>query len=175
MENIQIETSQISAGIKREWTTPYNPQQNGVAERKNKTIVGETKAMLYDLDLPRFLSAEACNTKVYIQNRTPHRALGKTMPEGAFTRKKQEVGHFRIFGSLAYCHIPNEKRSKLDQTAEKGYLVGYSETSKAYRIYIPSSRKIVVRRDVKFTEDRAFQRSHEMPAEDQSAKFPLVQ
>jgi transposase InsO family protein len=46
-------------GIKREWTTPYNPQQNGVAERKNRTIVGAAKAMLYDQDLPRFLWAEA--------------------------------------------------------------------------------------------------------------------
>ena len=67
--------------------------------------------------------------------------------------------HFRIFGSVAYCHIPDEKQSKLDQTAEKGYLVGYSETSKAYRIYIPNNRNIVVKQDVKFIEDRAFKKS----------------
>ena len=68
-------------GIKRELTTPYNPQQNGVAKRKNRTIVGASKAMLYDQDFPRFLWAEACNTSVYIQKRTPHRALGKKTPE----------------------------------------------------------------------------------------------
>jgi len=132
-------------GIKREWTTPYNLEQNGVAEQKNRTIVGAKKAMLYDQELPRFLWAEACNTTVYIQNRAPHKALRKRMPKGVFTGKKSEVSHLMIFGSVAYCHIPDEKRSKLDQTAEKGYLVGYIETLKAYRIYIPSSKKIVVR------------------------------
>ena len=52
----------------------------------------------------------------------------------------------------------DEKRTKLDQTAEKGFFVGYSETSKAYMIYIPSNMKTVVRRDAKFMEDRAFRR-----------------
>jgi len=96
-------------------------------ERKIKTIVGAAKAMLYDRDLPTFLWAEV----VYIQNRTPHRALGKKMPEGFLTGKKAEVSHFRTFGSVAYCHVPNKKRAKLDQTVDKGFLVGYSETSKA--------------------------------------------
>jgi len=53
-------------GIRREWTAPYNPKHNGVAERENKTVVGATKAMLYDQDLPRYLWAEACNTAIYI-------------------------------------------------------------------------------------------------------------
>ena len=101
-------------GIKREWTTPYNLEQNGVAEHKNRTIVGAAKAMLYDQDLPKFLWAEACNTMVYIQNRTPHRSLWKKMFEGVFIGKKSKVNHVRIFGSLAYCHILDEKRSKLD-------------------------------------------------------------
>ena len=100
-----------------------------------------TRAMLYDQDMPKFLWAEACNMTVYVQNRNPHRALGKITPERAFTKKTPEVSHFRIFGSLAYCRIPEEKRKKLDQTAEKGYLVGYSENAKAYRIYLPWSMK----------------------------------
>ena len=67
--------------IKREWTTPYNQEHNGVAERKNWTIVEATGAMLYEQDMPKFLWAEACNTTIYIQNRTPHTALGKITPE----------------------------------------------------------------------------------------------
>ena len=82
---------------------------------------------------------------VYVQNRTPHRALGKITPKKVFTEKTPEVSHFRIFGSLAYCRIPEEKRKKLDQTTEKGYLVGYRKNSKAYRIYFPGRRKVVVR------------------------------
>eukprot|EP00253_Pinus_taeda_P009826 PITA_09826 len=67
------------------------------------------------------------------------------MPEGAFTVKKPEVSHFRIFGSVVYCHVPNEKRTKLDQNIERGFFIGYNETSKAYRIYILINRNIVVR------------------------------
>ena len=53
-------------GIKREWTAPYNPEQNGIAKRKNRTIVEAARAMLYDQDMPKFLWAEACNTTVYV-------------------------------------------------------------------------------------------------------------
>jgi transposase InsO family protein len=63
------------AGIKREQTIPHNPQQNGVVERKNRAIIGATKAMLHDQDLPMFLWAEACNTTVYTQNRSPHKVF----------------------------------------------------------------------------------------------------
>lgn len=64
--------------------------------------------------MPKFLWAESCNTTVYIQNRTRHKALGKISPKSVFTGKKPKVSHFRIFGSLAYWHVPEEKRKKLD-------------------------------------------------------------
>ena len=73
------------------------------------------------------------------------------------------MSHFRIFGNTTYCHVPSEKRKKLEMTAEKGYLVGYNKNEKAYRIYITESRKVVVRRDVKFMEEKAFRRSRELP------------
>ena len=92
-----------------------------------------------------------------------------------FTESKSEVSNFRIFGSIAYYHILDDKRKKLDQTAEKGYLVGYSENAKAYRIYILENRKIVVRRDMKFMEERAFRRSREMATDTQVEEDPLVQ
>lgn len=77
----------------------------------------------------RYLWEEAFNTTVYIQNRVPHKALGKMTLVEAFTRKKLDVIHLRIFGSLANCHIPRDTHSKLDQTTKKRYFVGYSETS----------------------------------------------
>jgi transposase InsO family protein len=64
-------------GIKRELIVPYNPQQNGVVERKNRAIVGAVRAMLHDQRLPLFLWAEACNTAVYLQNMSPHKVLEK--------------------------------------------------------------------------------------------------
>eukprot|EP00253_Pinus_taeda_P001913 PITA_01913 len=97
--------------------------------------------MFHDQDMPKFLWAEACSTTVYVQNMTPHKELGKITPKKVFAGKTPEVSHFRIFGSLAYCRIPEEKREKLDKTAQKGYLMGYSENVKAYRVYLLGSRK----------------------------------
>jgi len=74
--------------------------------------------MLYDQDMPRFLWVETCITVVYIQNRVPHIALGKITPDEVFTRKKLEVRHFNIFGSIAYCHVSDDKCTKLDQSTK---------------------------------------------------------
>ena len=85
--------------------------------------------------------------------------MGKVTPESVFTGNKPKVSHIRIFGNVAYCHVPEEKRKKLDQTTKKGFLMVYSENAKAYRVYILESKKVVVRRDVKFLEERAFRKS----------------
>ena len=113
--------------IKRELTTPYNPQQNGVAERKNRMIMEDARAMLHDQDIPMHLWVEATRTTVYVQNHTPHRVLKNKTLEEAFPTKKLEVRHLRIFGCLVYIHIPKEKRKKLDPSGKKGIFVGYSE------------------------------------------------
>ena len=131
-------------GIHRQLTVPYNPQQNGVVERKNRVIIGTTRAMLHDQDLPLFLWTEACRTTVYLQNRSPHKAVGSMTLEEAFSGVRPEIRHFRMFGCLKFSHVPSEKRTKLEPTAEKDIFVGYNETSKAFQIYIPAQRKIVV-------------------------------
>ena len=74
------------------------------------------------------------------------------------------MSHFRIFEITTYCHVPSEKRKKLEMTTERGYLVGYIENAKAYHIYVPESKKVVVQRDVKFMEEKAFRRSRELPS-----------
>ena len=76
-------------------------------------------------------------------------------PEETFTGVKPEVGYLRIFGCPVYIHVPKEKRTKLKPSRKKGTFVGYSESSKAYRIYIPGSRQIEVSRDVTFEEEMA--------------------
>ena len=97
------------AGIRREFTVPYNPQQNGVAERKNRSIIGAAKAMLHDQGLPLFLWAEACNTVVYLQNRSPHRALGHIIPKEAFLGRSLILV---IFVSLGALHTPTYPRRR---------------------------------------------------------------
>jgi hypothetical protein len=146
----------IEAGIKREYIVPYNPQQNEVAKKKNRSIVEATKAMIHDQNLPMIMWAEASLTTVYIQNTSPHKIMKNMTLEEAFTGVKPEVGHFKIFGCLVYFHVPKEKRTKLDPSRKKGTFVGYSESSKAYQIYIPGQRQIEVSRDVTFEEEIAF-------------------
>jgi hypothetical protein len=87
--------------------------------------------------------------------------LGDKTHEEAFTSVKPEVIHLRIFGCPIYIHVPKEKRTKLEPSGKKGTFIGYSETSKAYRIYIPGQRQIEVSRDVTFDKDTSFRRSRE--------------
>jgi len=107
------------AGIKRETTKPYTPEQNGVVERNNHTIVAVVHAMIHDQRLPKFLWVEAANTTIYVQNRCPHQALGSKTPEEMFIGKRPGVSHFRIFGSLVYFHVPKAKRNKLGASRKK--------------------------------------------------------
>ena len=104
---------------------------------------------------------DATSTSVYVQNRSPHRVFGNKTPEEAFTSVNPDITHLRIFGCSVYIHVPKEKRLKLEPLGKKGNFVGYSETSKAYQIYILIERQIEVSRDVTFDEEVAFKRSRE--------------
>jgi hypothetical protein len=115
---------------------------------------------------------ETCMTTMYVQNRIPHQILKNITLEEAFIGVKPEIGHFRIFGCPVYFHVPKEKRSKLQPSRRKGTFVGYSESSKAYRIYIPGQRQIEISKDVTFEEEVAFQRSREAQMEIDSETMP---
>ena len=82
-------------------------------------------------------------------------------PEEAFSSKRPDVGHFRIFGSSVYCHVTKDAWKKLELTAELGIFVGYTDTPHNYRVYLPTSRRIVFRRDLKFDEQKAMRVSLE--------------
>jgi hypothetical protein len=104
-------------------------------------------------------------TTIYGQNMIPHQILNNITSEEAFTGVKPKIGHFRIFGCPIYFHVPKEKMCKLDPLGRKGTFVGYNESLKAYRIYIPGQRHIEVSKDVIFEEEIVFQRSRESQME----------
>ena len=107
------------------------------------------------------LWAEACNTAVYGKNHCPHRVLGMSTLEEAFTGKKPDVSKFKIFGLSVYVHVTKDTRKKLEPNVEVGILVGYTETPHNYRVYLKNNRTTVARRDIKFNEGKAMQLSLE--------------
>lgn len=128
-------------GITRQLTTAYTPQQNGVAERKNRTIMNMVRAMLKDKQMPKEFWAEAANWSTHILNRSPTSSLNNQTPQEAWTGTKPIVSHFKIFGCLAHSHVPDQRRHKLDDKSRIHIFLGVSKESKAYRLFDPENKK----------------------------------
>jgi hypothetical protein len=141
-------------GIKRQLTTAYTPQQNGVAERKNRTVMNMVRSILSGKGIPKPFWPEAVNWAFYVLNRCPTYALTDITPHEAWSGTKPSVDHFRVFGCLAHVHVPDVKRSKLDNKSFVCALLGMSDESKGYRLFDPLNKKIVVSKDVIFEEDK---------------------
>lgn len=141
-------------GILHEFTNPYSPQQNGVAERLNRTIMESARSMLYKANLPLQFWAEACSVAVYLQNRSPTVALNNTTPFECLFKSKPDVSNLRVFGCVTYVHVPDSQRKKLDAKAHKAIFVGYPPGVKGYKLYDLEKGSFVISRNVKFFENR---------------------
>ena len=141
------------AGIQHQLTTPYTPQQNGVSERRNRFILEMTRCMLHEKNLPKKLWAEAANTAVFLQNRLLTRVVKDQTPFEAWYGYKPSLNFLKIFGCLCFTFVSQIKRDKLDERALPSIFIGYSLVVKAYKVFQPQTRKIVISRDVHFMED----------------------
>lgn len=140
-------------GIIHQKTNAYTPEQNGLSERTNRTIVERARCLLYDAGLDKKFWAEATNTAVYLKNRSCASGLDNKTPYELWHNKKPDLSHVRIFGSQVMVHIPKEKRLKWDTKSKKHILVGFSENVKGYRIYDPVKRCVTTSRDVVIQEN----------------------
>ncbi|KRY24780.1 Retrovirus-related Pol polyprotein from transposon TNT 1-94, partial [Trichinella britovi] len=109
---------------------------------------------LIDANLSPDLWAEAVGTANYLRNRCPTKALRKVTPEEAWSGRKPNLAHLKIFGCLAMVHVASGQRKKWDPKSEERIFVGYCETSKGYRTVDRKTKKMYVTRDVKFLESR---------------------
>eukprot|EP00794_Sanderia_malayensis_P002050 gene2050-biopygen1853 len=141
-----------SRGIKKEATTPYTPQQNGVAERMNRTIIESVRSMLHKAGLPLTFWAEAVATAVLLRNRSPTSHIKNATPFERYHSRKPDVSALKVFGCIAYVHVPKEKRKKLDKKSTKCIFIGYPEDRKAYKFYNPATKKMSISRDALFLE-----------------------
>ncbi|MCO5593849.1 hypothetical protein L7F22_047867 [Adiantum nelumboides] len=147
-------------GIKHQCTMPYTPQQNGVVERKNRSLMEMARCMLKAKSLPHKLWMEIVACAAHVLNRCPTRALKTITPYESWYDRKPSVSYLCVFGCLAYAHIPQQLRGKLDDKAVKCkavkcIFVGYSSGSKGYRLYNPATNKIFESHDVIFAETTA--------------------
>lgn len=142
-----------SKGVLHEKTAPYTPQQNGKAERLNRTLMDRVRAMLIDSELPNSMWAEAIQAANYIRNRSPTKNGAKT-PWEQFFGKKPDVSMMRVFGCKAFVMVPKELRRKLDPVSKEGVFVGYQPDSKAWRVLLMEGDEKIIKisRDVVFDE-----------------------
>ncbi|GJV03261.1 putative ribonuclease H-like domain-containing protein [Tanacetum coccineum] len=142
-------------GIKRDYSNARTPQQNGVAERKNRTLIEAAKTMLANSKLPTMFWTEAVSTACYVLNRVlvtnPH---NKT-PYALLTGKTPSISHFKPFG----CHVTilntSDHLCKFVRKADEGYLVGYSASNRAYRVYNMANKKVEETMNLRFLEEKA--------------------
>ena len=140
-------------GIKRQLTAPYSPQQNRVAERKNRTVMSMVRAMLKAKDLPRELWGEALSTTVYIINRSLTKSVQGQTPHEKWTGRRPLVDHMRTFGSIVHVKEKKGHLSKLEDRSKPLIFIGYELGSKAYRCFDPVNSKVIIIRDVIFEEE----------------------
>ncbi|GBM18107.1 Retrovirus-related Pol polyprotein from transposon TNT 1-94 [Araneus ventricosus] len=142
-----------SRGINIGYSMPYTPEQNGVAERANGTIVEAARFILHHKGLPLKLWAEAVNTAVYVLNRTGStREKGKT-PIELWSGSTFNAGYLKVFGTKFFVHIPKWHMQKLDPKSVVGHFVGYCGEKYGYRVWLKEQNKIILSRDVIFKNE----------------------
>jgi transposase InsO family protein len=141
----------IRDGIKHEITAPYSPQQNGVAERYNRTLTEMARSMLIDAKLPGFFWNFAVDWANHIKNRVTHKALPQNItPYQLFTGSRPNISYFRPFGAKCFAKIMTPT-SKFEPRGEEGYCLGYSPNSKAYIFWNKRGKIPQTRRDLIFS------------------------
>lgn len=140
------------AGIIHQLSVEYTPQQNGVAERQYRTITEMARCILLQGNLPQSLWGEAVNAAVYLRNRCATKSLERKTPYEAWTKRKPYVNYLKIIGAKAIVLDKTRRRGKFQPKGDEYILVGYSEESKAYRLWKRGTKTVVKARDVKFFE-----------------------
>ncbi|KAJ0906671.1 putative RNA-directed DNA polymerase [Helianthus annuus] len=156
-------------GIRRQLTAPYTPQQNGVVERRNRTVLNMTRSLLKTMKVPDALWGEAVRHSVYLLNRIKTKSVKETTPYEAWRGKKSKVHYLKVFGCVAYAKEVSKKGNKLSDRSVGMVYLGEEPGSKAHRLFYPKMKRIVVARDVDFDEKKQW------PWKEVQNKEPMVQ
>lgn len=151
-DNREVRAVLDREGIQQRLVMPYTPQQNGCAERENRTVVETARALMHARDsiFDQSFWAEMVNTAAYILNRTGKSSVEGKTPFEIWFKRKPKLDHFRVIGSSCYAQVPKKGRKKFDKKAEKGVLIGYEEDG--YRIWSFEQKRLIRSRNVTFDE-----------------------
>ncbi|CAI5737489.1 unnamed protein product [Peronospora farinosa] len=139
-------------GIVRQKTVPYSPQQYGVAERMNRTIIKKARSMVHCKGLSSSWWEETISTAVYFINRTTNSTHTDATPYAIGFKMKPRLDHLRVFRSMGYAHVEDAKRTKIELKSFKCMFLGYGDNTKGYRVYDLEPNKVKMSRSVKVDE-----------------------
>ncbi|KAH9651322.1 Integrase catalytic domain-containing protein [Citrus sinensis] len=167
-ENHAFESFCNNLGIEHQFSSPRTPQQNGVVERKNRSIQEIAMTMLNENALPKYFWDKAVNTACYVLNRVLIRPnLNKTLYE-LWKDRKPNIGYFKVFGCKCFVLNTKDNLGKFDPKSDVGIFLGYSNSSKAYRVY--NKRTLVVEESMHVTFNESNPSSTEKVVVDDDAE-----
>nr|CAD1829790.1 unnamed protein product [Ananas comosus var. bracteatus] len=148
--------------IRRQLTCPRTPQQNGIAERKNRHLAETCRSMLHAKNVQGRFWAECMRTAAHVINRLLQPKLGFISPYQVLWKIKPTVSHFRVFGCVCYVFVPDHLRSKFDKKAIRCIFVGYDSERKGWRCCDPTTGRCYTSRNVVFDEASSWWSSQEV-------------
>ena len=151
-ENARFESFCAKNGIKMEFSAPKTPQQNGVVERKNRVIQEIARVMLLNKQIPQKFWGEPVNTSCHIGNRILFRVGIKKTAYEIWNGKKPRVKYFRVFGSKCYILNDWENVGKFDAKSDESIFLGYSTTSRVYRVFNKRTKTVMESINVKIDD-----------------------
>ncbi|KAH9696622.1 hypothetical protein KPL71_023234 [Citrus sinensis] len=166
-ENHAFESFCNNLGIEHQFSSPRTPQQNGVVERKNRSIQEMARTILNENALPKYFWAEAVNTACYVLNRVLIRPNLNKTPYELWKDRKPNIGYFKVFGYKCFVLNTKDNLGKFDSKSDVGIFLGYSNSSKAYRVY--NKRTLVVEESMHVTFDESNPSSTEKVVVDDDA------
>jgi hypothetical protein len=160
-KNTRIDELCDEYGIRHQFSAKYTPQSNGLVERKNRTLIDMARSMLSEYNISHYFWAEAINTACFYNNRLYcHQFLEKT-PYEILNGRTPNIAYFWVFGCKCYILKKKTRLSKFEKKCDEGFLLGYSTTSKAYKVWNLTTGTLEEVHDVEFNEINGSQEEDE--------------
>jgi hypothetical protein len=156
-KNTRIDELCDDFGIRHQFSAKYTPQSNGPIERKNRTLIDMVRSMLSEYNVSQSFWAETINMACYYSNHLYCHPLKEKTPYELLNRRKPNIAYFWVFGCKCYIFKKGTRLGKFEKKCNEGFLLGYSTTSKAYRIWNLASDTLEEVHDIEFDKTKSSQ------------------